>query len=215
MRSLSIQHKTDVNVVGTCVSYLLVWIWTAAQFILLLLHSFRSGPSFVQTASGNGGCSGSLIVHHLVWQSDGRAADEWALFVSPLQKIGQQFPFALHKDGPPPHEAEVVLLQDVVAFLHHLGGGGGTNVSWAHEHSPTSEILLSLFLHHNLTTIFLKNILPPSPIRMKIFQLRNVESNCFLFENLLLFCRFLDSILHSVSCTASCQTTRQVSVAVF
>lgn len=66
-----------------------------------------------------------LIVHHLVWQSDGRAADERALFVPPLQKIGQQFPFALHKDGPPPHKAEVVLLQDVVAFLHHLGEEGG------------------------------------------------------------------------------------------
>lgn len=146
MRSLSIQHKTDVNVVGTCVSYLLVWIWTAAQFILLLLHSFRSGPSFVQTASGNGGCSGSLIVHHLVWQSDGRAADEWALFVSPLQKIGQQFPFALHKDGPPPHEAEVVLLQDVVAFLHHLGGGGGDKrilSAWTLSHIWDSAVFIS------------------------------------------------------------------------
>lgn len=57
-----------------------------------------------------------------MWQSDGRAADERPLFVSPLQEVRQQFPFALHKDGPPPHEAEVVLLQDVVAFFHHLGG---------------------------------------------------------------------------------------------
>lgn len=57
-------------------------------------------------------------------QSDARAADERPLLVSPLQKIRQQLPFALDEDGPPPHEAEVVLLQDVVAFLHHLGMRG-------------------------------------------------------------------------------------------
>lgn len=84
---------------------------------LFLLCVFWTGSAFVRTARGTGG---PLIVHHLVWQSDGRAADEGALFVSALQKVGQELPLALDKDGPPPHEAEVVLLQDVVAFLHHL-----------------------------------------------------------------------------------------------
>lgn len=74
----------------------------------------------------------SLIVHHLVRQGDGRAADERALFVSALQKVGQQFPFALDEDGPPPHKAEVVLLQDVVAFLHHLGAEKGANACRGH-----------------------------------------------------------------------------------
>lgn len=55
-----------------------------------------------------------------MWQSDRGAIDKWALFVSSLQKISEQLSFPLHEDGPSPHEAEAVLLQDVVAVLHHL-----------------------------------------------------------------------------------------------
>lgn len=55
-----------------------------------------------------------------MWQSDRGAVDKWALFVSSLQKISEQLSFPLHKDGPSPHEAEAILLQDVVAVLHYL-----------------------------------------------------------------------------------------------
>lgn len=62
----------------------------------------------------------SSTIHHLMWQSDRGAVDKWALFVSSLQKISEQLSFPLHKDGPSPHEAEAILLQDVVAVLHYL-----------------------------------------------------------------------------------------------
>lgn len=62
----------------------------------------------------------SSAVHHLVRQGDGGAVDEGALLVSSFQEVGEQLPFALHKDGSSLHEAEAIFLQDVVAVLHHL-----------------------------------------------------------------------------------------------
>lgn len=67
-----------------------------------------------------------LTIHHLVWQRDRGAVNKWALFVSSFEKISEELPFPLYKDGPPPHKAEIVLLQDVVAVLHHLGGSRNT-----------------------------------------------------------------------------------------
>lgn len=66
-------------------------------------------------------CVWSLAVHHLMWQSNRGAVDKRALFVSALQEICEQLSFSFYKDGPPPHKAEAILLQDVVAVLHHLG----------------------------------------------------------------------------------------------
>lgn len=54
-------------------------------------------------------------------QCDRGAIDERALFFSAFQKIGEQLPLPLHKDRSPPHKTEAVVLQDVVAILHHLG----------------------------------------------------------------------------------------------
>lgn len=62
-----------------------------------------------------------LAVHNLMWKSDGGAIQKGTLFVPSLEKISEQLPLSLHKDRPPPHKAEAILFENVVAILHHLG----------------------------------------------------------------------------------------------
>lgn len=113
-----------------------------------------------------------------MWQSDRGAIDKWALFVSSLQKISEQLSFPLHEDGPSPHEAEAVLLQDVVAVLHYLrethrvqkyvslllyswGNKGNTIQSCKFKTSTGRQMPIWIYRHlsaeslHHILTIFL------------------------------------------------------------
>lgn len=42
-------------------------------------------------------------------------------FVFALHEESEQFSFSFHKDGSSSDETETILLQDVIAVLHHLG----------------------------------------------------------------------------------------------
>lgn len=113
-----------------------------------------------------------------MWQSDRGAIDKWALFVSSLQKISEQLSFPLHEDGPSPHEAEAILLQNVVAVLHYLrethrvqkyvslllyswGNKGDTiqsckfKTSSGYVWSPTADMDISPESLHHILTLFL------------------------------------------------------------
>lgn len=95
------------------------------SLVLTLTHNVQSAPLRVAHtlhAVWSASVSGwFLAVHHLVGQCHRGTVDEGALFVSSLQEIRKQLSFTLHKDRAPPHKAETIFLQDVVAVLHHLG----------------------------------------------------------------------------------------------
>lgn len=61
----------------------------------------------------------SGFVWYLMWERDrGRLC---GLFVFALHKESEQFSFSFYIDGSSSDETETVLLQDVIAVLHHLG----------------------------------------------------------------------------------------------
>ena len=60
----------------------------------------------------------SGLVQDLVWQCSFEAVG-WGVFA--LHEESEEFSFSFHKDGPSPHKSEAILLQDVIAILHHLG----------------------------------------------------------------------------------------------
>lgn len=57
---------------------------------------------------------------NLVWKGSYQMAAVEFGFVFSLHEESQQLPFPLDKYGPPPNETKAILLQYVVAVLHHL-----------------------------------------------------------------------------------------------
>lgn len=55
-----------------------------------------------------------------MWKDCGHRTAFVTRFVFSFHEEGKQLPFPFDKYGPPPDKAEAVLLQDVMAVLHHL-----------------------------------------------------------------------------------------------
>lgn len=64
----------------------------------------------------------------LVWKRGGHRTIIATRLVFSFHEEGEQLPFTFDKYGPSPDEAEAILLQDVVAVLHHLRAEQGHHI---------------------------------------------------------------------------------------
>lgn len=55
-----------------------------------------------------------------MWKGSGHRTTIATGFVFAFHEEGQQLPFPFDKYGPSSDKAEAILLQDIVAVLHHL-----------------------------------------------------------------------------------------------
>lgn len=72
---------------------------------------------------------------NLVWQGSGHRVTVATLFVFAFHEKGQQFAFPFDIDGSSSNKAKAILLQDVIAILHHLMAVHITIFRWKIESS--------------------------------------------------------------------------------